>query len=123
MKNPLSTMTFWVIFVLLALAGGQAFGFRCGTKLISEGDLKARVIAECGEPANIEVWEEVRVGRDFYRSLFPERERDRYREPLLIKQYVTVEEWTYNRGPYRFMRHLLFENGRLREITTGQYGF
>ena len=123
MKNPLSGMTVWVICVSLALAGGEAFGFRCGTNLISEGDLKARVMAECGEPANIEMWEEVRIRRDFYRPLFPERERDRYREPLLIKEYITVEEWTYNRGPNRFMRHLIFENGRLREIITGPYGF
>jgi hypothetical protein len=123
MKKPLSGITFGIMFVGLILACGQAFGFRCGTRLISEGDLKARVVAECGKPTHVEVWEEVRVRHDLRRSPFTERERDRYREPLLIKEYITVEEWTYNRGPNRFMHHLIFENGRLREIIIGEYGF
>ncbi|WP_082048073.1 DUF2845 domain-containing protein [Geoalkalibacter ferrihydriticus] len=36
---------------------------------------------------------------------------------------AVVDEWTYNFGPRRFLLHLIFENGRLRQIETGGYGF
>lgn len=37
-------------------------------------------------------------------------------------QHVTVEEWTYDMGPTRFVRFLRFINGRLIDIETGRYG-
>lgn len=35
----------------------------------------------------------------------------------------TIEEWTYNFGPRRFIRVLVFENDQLVSIDTGGYGF
>ncbi len=113
-----------IAFLFLILSSVTAFGLRCGTHLISTGDTKSEVRDRCGEPTNIEVWQEVRIKRDFYRPIQPDlEEHERYREPFLVKEYVTVEEWVYNFGPSRFIYFLRFENGKLKKITTGDYGY
>ncbi|NOY72350.1 MAG: DUF2845 domain-containing protein [Gammaproteobacteria bacterium] len=35
---------------------------------------------------------------------------------------ITVDEWTYNFGPTRFLRILTFENGKLVKIRQGERG-
>lgn len=50
-------------------------------------------------------------------------EKDLYREPLFVEEFVEIEEWTYNLGSTRFIRYLIFENGVLVDIITGDYGF
>jgi len=39
------------------------------------------------------------------------------------KVYVTIEEWTYNFGPSRFVRIFTFRNGSVTDIRTGGYGY
>lgn len=108
----------------LALGQKQALGFRCGVSLISEGDSKSRVLAKCGEPFNIEYWQEERIKRDFYRPSYPGPDYpEHYREPFLVKELIRIEEWTYNLGRTQFIRYVRFENGRVRKIYTGDYGF
>jgi hypothetical protein len=115
---------------VLALLGmmasiSPAHGFRCNGKLVSEGDYAYDVLARCGEPDHVQAWEEERVKRDFYRPLEPQKRSDNelYREPLLVKEHMLIEIWTYNLGRQRLTRYLRFENGRLVEITTGNYGY
>ena len=36
---------------------------------------------------------------------------------------VVVEEWTYNLGPYQFMRLVRIENGRVVEVKPLGYGY
>lgn len=107
-----------------ALAGASAF--RCGTRLVSAGDFKSRVLAECGEPTHIDVWHEERV-YDYYAPYYYnddfERERHRYRTPVLVKELVTIERWIYNLGNHKLIRYLTFENGRLVLIKTGEHGY
>jgi hypothetical protein len=121
----------WVIFAVLTLTGTQALALRCGSRLISEGDPKVKVLAECGEPDYVEVWEEERVYRFHYHPRYygfddnyeygdPD---DGYGQPYRIKKLIIVEEWTYNHGPTRFMDHLRLENGVVRRITSGDYGY
>jgi hypothetical protein len=107
--------------VILLVIVQPATAFRCGTELISVGDDKGEVRQLCGAPDHVSVWQEERIFRDFstYRS---DIEPDRNREPFLVKQQVVVERWTYNRGSHRLVRHLLFENGRLVEMTAGELG-
>jgi hypothetical protein len=111
------------------LAG--ATSIRCGTRLISVGDYKARVLAECGEPDHVQVWEEERIygfqhhpGRygvyENYEYVHPE---NRLGSPYRVRQLVVVEEWTYNYGPTRFLNHLRLENGIVRRIFSGDYGY
>lgn len=110
--------------LILILIGDTATAFRCGTKVISAGDFKPKVLKECGEPTHIEVWHEERVFRDFGTYDSDDRRGYRWnREPFLVKELVTVEQWTYNLGYHRLIHYLIFENGKLIRITTGEYGY
>ena len=127
-KIPLITA---IILSMTALANVHAASLRCGVRLITEGDLKARVLAECGEPDHVEIWEEERLYRfrhhPGYYGLYDDYEyqnRDYGNgKPYRIRKLVIVEQWTYNHGPGRFMNHLRLENGIVRQITSGDYGF
>ena len=80
----------------------------CSEQLVSVGDSKTDVLAKCGEPSlkdsHVEEFREKLDGTE--RNVF-----------------VTVEEWTYNLGPTRFVRILTFRNSRLTDIKTGNYGY
>ena len=94
--------TIMVIALWYSVAGvipTFASALRCGVRLITEGDTKSSVLAECGEPENIEVWEEERSYR--YYPPWPAYDYDQhdggdYRSPRYAREYVQVEEWTYN---------------------------
>ena len=103
-----------------------AFGsvLRCGARLIAEGDTKSKVLSECGEPQNIEFWEEERIYRNhpwLGYSLY-QHDDDEFLKPHFIKKYVLVEEWTYNHGPHRFIDHIRLKNGKVKRIISGKYG-
>ena len=92
----------------------MASDFRCGSKIIVVGNHKYDVLSRCGEPSNVEVWEEVRNRRDFGTGIW-EPEIVLHPHPLLVEEVVTIEEWEYNLGPNTFIRYLRFENGRLEK--------
>jgi len=115
-------------FILMAprLAAGEnttVSDFRCEPYLISLGMTQSEVWKKCGEPANVETWEEERIKRDFYKNIPVQSQEELSQEPLLVKEHVTVEEAEYNLGPTRFTYYLRFENGKLRRITVGNYGY
>jgi hypothetical protein len=94
--------------VLLSTAA-PAYAFRCDGALVDEGDSKAEVLIKCGEPDWTTRWSEDFVG-----------------DAGAISSYrisSEKERWLYNLGPRSFMRILLFENGRLVDVTTGERGF
>ncbi len=103
--------------ILLALGSGAAAAdsFRCGTRLVTDGDTAAKVHALCGPPAAIERREVFRRplrwfnGRPYYTSI----------EPVP----VPVEFWVYNLGPHKLMRRLRFEDGLLVDIETLTHGY
>ncbi|NNL76875.1 MAG: DUF2845 domain-containing protein [Desulfobacterales bacterium] len=120
-----------IILSVSMLTDARASSLRCGSRLITIGDYKARVLSECGQPDHIDVWQEERVYRfhshpryygiyDNYEYRHPDND---YEKPYRIKKLVIVEKWTYNHGPGRFMDHLKLENGIVRRITSGDYGF
>jgi hypothetical protein len=116
----------FMFFLLLVLSDISIAGLRCGTKLVHVGDTKAEVMHKCGEPSFVESWEEEHIQRDYnYVPIFRTHTgRYRwYREPFLIKELIRIEEWTYNFGSTRFMRYLRFENGVLKDMTVGDYGY
>jgi len=80
----------------------------CGDRVISTGEKKAEVILKCGEP--------------FYKDVRVEEVLDWVDNGRLAKVSVTIEEWTYNFGPNRFMRIITFRNGTVVDIQTGGYG-
>jgi len=81
----------------------------CGGRIVVIGDLKSDVLMKCGEPAL----------KDAHQEEFGERVGNE----LGQKVYVTLEEWTYNYGPNRFVRIFTFTNGKVSDIKTGRYGF
>ena len=120
--HALGLITALIVFGL----ADQSFAFRCGSRLVSEGDTKFEVTHKCGKPDNIESWEEGRIQRDFgVRREYDTRtgRYNWYRAPFLLNEKVRIEEWTYNPGPTEFIRYLRFENGILTDISTGDKGF
>jgi len=119
------------ILICLTSQDAQADSLRCGVRLITEGDFKDRVLAECGAPDYVEVWEEERVYRfqhhPRYYGFYDDYEYGDlgggHGKAYRIKKLVTVERWTYNHGPGRFMDHLRLENGVVKKITSGDYGY
>ncbi len=116
---------------ILMLTDAHASSMRCGVRLITEGDYKAKVLAQCGKPDYVELREEERVYRfrhhpsyyGYYDNYEYERGDYGYGAPYRIKELVIIEEWTYNHGPSRFMDHLILENGVVVDITSGDYGY
>lgn len=89
-------------------------GMRCGNVLITRGDSVLRVQHECGEPTYTSQYV-VYGTRPVFNALL-----NLYAE---VTVPITVDEWTYNLGPNRFMRRLRFENGELITIQSLEYGY
>lgn len=90
-----------VLFAVLAQTS-QA-GFRCGAGLVSEGDWPSEVEQRCGPPDYISTYPTATV------------------PGLGVVQ--TEEHWYYNPGPQRFVKRLIFRNGKyVRDESLG-YGF
>ena len=112
-------------FSLFVLAGTASAELRCGNRLVHIEESKSDVVRKCGEPAFVDSWVEERVtsaypipdGYDIYR--YPPY----YYQPYLTKEYVQIDKWTYNFGSTRFQRYLFFENGVLKKIEVGEYGY
>ncbi|MGR9101323.1 MAG: DUF2845 domain-containing protein [Gammaproteobacteria bacterium] len=111
MPNKQTVPALLLFFIFYA---GPAHALRCQGKVVDIGDYKVEVLQKCGEPA----WTERRYGTEGSRLHHPGRTLD-------IDQYeeIVIDEWTYNFGPRRFMRLLMFENGVLKEIIKLDYGY
>ena len=122
-KTYLIIMIAWLCLPRIASADSA---FRCGTQLVSIDDTRDEVIHNCGAPTSVDSWKEERILRDF-RTIWnddPRTESSEWnREPFLVKVQVKIELWTYNLVYYRLIRYLKFENGVLKEITTGGKGY
>ena len=106
---------FIVVIGLLAAAPSFA-AFRCGSKIVSEGDSRSEVAAKCGEPTDVVTLQSV-----FRRPMIWTRGRPYYIGEDYME--VPVESWIYNLGPNKLMRKLRFEGGVLAEIETLGYGY
>ncbi|HOJ51568.1 MAG TPA: DUF2845 domain-containing protein [Syntrophales bacterium] len=96
-----------MVAALLSLPCPSA-ALRCGKGLVVVGDIKAKVLAECGEP---QYREKVRLKED------PYLERKGGRK----KSGRHVEQWTYNCGEDDFMYVLTFDGGKLiKEEPVGR---
>ena len=131
MKVSVLILSIFLTVLCLIPSSAAAASLRCGLRIISPGDYKDRVLSECGEPDHVQVWEEERVYgfrhhpryygmNDNYEYVYP---ADGSGQPYRIRKLVIVEEWTYNHGPTRFLDHLRLENGIVRHIASGDYGY
>ncbi|MDJ0926455.1 MAG: DUF2845 domain-containing protein [Gammaproteobacteria bacterium] len=118
-------LLFPLVFLCLA---EPALALRCGNKLVSTGDPKAKILRFCGEPVSVERRSIIRGGIPRYSSsVRTHGSRYESSSELLINTHsyveVSVEEWTYNFGPRRLMRVVIFENGLVRKVKQLGYGY
>ena len=123
--NRIELQKIWLPIMILAMlpllyvptAAFADRALRCQGRLVYIGDLKADVLSKCGEPDQIEQWEENPHGDT---SQIFDYEKERYQLPKLIKGPILVERWTYDLGSNRFTRYLIFQNGELIKIERGE---
>jgi hypothetical protein len=125
MPNLKSILT--ICFAGLLVAAMPAQALRCGQDLVPDRASFSEVRRICGPPSDTQQWIEYRsVG--VYPSPYSQRNVNpknhaapTYITPIIVP--VSIEEWTYNFGPNRFMRVLRFEGGRLRKISNLERGY
>jgi len=107
-NNIQLTVIFLILATLYPLVA-VADSMRCGSRLVTTSDTKADVLIRCGAPDWRDQWSEKFI-EDFSglheRRISTERER-----------------WIYNFGPQKFLRFLVFKNGKLMTISSGSYGY
>lgn len=107
-------------FLMIAIS--SAYALRCGGRIVSVGDTPMQVVDKCGRPDHIETRQETRYIQD---SRYHKHNRSKgwQKPPYLATETIQIEEWIYNFGPTRFMRHLIFMTGRLEKIEIGDKGY
>jgi hypothetical protein len=96
-------------------------GFRCPTgRLVSLGDHLVEVRNKCGDPDYVGQRVEKRKRREKVRQ----HSGAGYSEEVMEEREVEIllDEWIYDLGPKKFMRTAVFENGRVVQTATGDYG-
>ncbi len=114
-------LIFPIIFSIL-IFNNDLLAFYCGSDIITEGDSKIYVLSKCGEP---DLKEQVGFkSKGFYGG------RGRYLDRRIFgfrgsysERSVSVEKWSYNFGPNRFIEIITFEGDILVEMETGSYGY
>jgi Protein of unknown function (DUF2845) len=101
--------------VLLLGLPQAAWAFRCGTRLVSEGDTASEVRAKCGPPTEVSR-RYIQRAPVYWHGGYPVRLWGGDLE-------VPVETWIYNLGSTRLMRQLRLEDGVVVEIDTLGYGY
>jgi hypothetical protein len=109
-------LTFICLFLLLGYVESAAFS--CGDGFVSVGDLKAKVLLECGEPYSKEKGGTKKgTGKG----------TAGHRKARLQSEYTEtsgkrIEKWYYNCGDNDFIYILTFEGNTLAKEETGGYG-
>ena len=112
-------MNILLFFISLMLFSVQSHALRCGNKIIGAGDSKYKILARCGEPDFVETREKYSPpGCNKYEYYNP------YGATRLPACHVEfIEVWTYNFGPHKFIKELVFRDGVLKEINNLEYGY
>ena len=113
MSVSMQTAIYCIVLALVlpseAASASSSGSLRCGNDLVSVGNTKAEVIIKCGAPDWKDDWT-----NEIINNVNTADE---------LRVSVDRERWVYNFGPNSFLRFLLFENGRLINISTGGYGY
>lgn len=127
-------MKAWIpLFVAASLYCSAAYSsdsMRCGNRLVSDGDPKAKVADLCGQPTQTERRTVLRSGvpRQYYGSSSSRAGTQTASDAeLLIHNRslveVEVEIWLYNRGSRSLMRELVFHDNRLVAVNVLGRGY
>jgi hypothetical protein len=77
-------------------------------RVVQPGDTKYEVIIKLGRPVFSETREVEKT--------------ERTKTGDMIIHTIVFDEWTYDFGPHRFIRQVVFENGRVARVEHGGYG-
>ncbi len=91
-----------MLSLVLAAPAWAADSLRCGSRLVTLGDSKVRVLDVCGEP--------------LAREVLGSRTLHQGTRGFFLESTEVVERWTYDAGRTHFRRELTFSGGRLVEI-------
>ena len=108
---PRAALAVACLTLLPGLAAADTF--RCGSRIISEGDTIEKVLQYCGEPAGRE--------RTWMRRQ-PRFEYAGQEIPFEGTEDVPVDLWTYDFGPNRLMRRVRFIAGKVDSVETLEHG-
>ena len=108
MKRGAVLLCFTIMIVTAPSAVVHAATLDCAGGIISVGDSRVELLSKCGEPDAKESHEEEL-------SLRPDHKTKH-------KLSITVDEWTYDFGPERFMRIVTLKNGKIADVRSGNYG-
>jgi hypothetical protein len=97
--------------LLVSLPARADGGFRCGSRLVRNGETEDDVAGKCGDPDAVRTWTETRT-----ESVWENGHK--------IERSVPVEysEWKYDFGNDRLILYAKFVRGRLVSVRTGEYG-
>ncbi|MEJ8568726.1 DUF2845 domain-containing protein [Elongatibacter sediminis] len=102
MARP-SSVFLTVLLVMAAPPLSWSDSFRCGRKVVRDGDSAADVLSRCGEPGRRESGQA---------SIWLPQGR----------KQVRVERWYYLNGPRRLERIVLLYRGRVVGVESGRRG-
>ena len=110
--------------VTLSWVGAARAGhsLRCGRRLVGVGASMYKVRKTCGEPQDAIRRTEWRRTRRLIRVPCSPNSEAMCTRSVGEFAEVQVEEWIYDVGRTRFLRHVTFEQGRVVDIKTGDYG-
>ncbi|HJP05220.1 MAG: hypothetical protein CL799_12570 [Chromatiales bacterium] len=116
-----------IVAATAMLLPASVLAMRCGTVLISKGDVQAKVLRYCGEPVQTNERYALRTG--FYSGIGlayngPSGQSIKAKRYYPYGRYeVLVEGWIFNLGPNKLMRQVTFENGIVADVKTLGYGY
>jgi hypothetical protein len=125
LKSPLHVCLLVTAFAAL---GGMAAtstvqaddSLSCKQRIISIGDSMYEVRSLCGDPDFVQQRRVRRSARGSIRNqcLPGARCNNGWEDSI----EMTIDEWTYDFGPNRFVQFLIFEDGKLVQVRNGEYG-
>jgi hypothetical protein len=120
MKQVLKKM---IVVISLIIFSGQALALKCGHRLVNKGDAKAKVYSRCGSPDYSET-RELYIPQNCNQNNYVDEygysdSSDNYQDCYV----EIIDVLTYNFGPRKFMRELVFIDGILRDINSLGYGY
>ena len=110
MKKHMTIILFAAI-IFLSFSTGDVWAFRCGSGLVSEGDSKRQLLATCGQPMSKE-----KECADRQTETKINKKTGKIKRASKCSEKVEV--WYYNCGENDFIYKLIFEDGKIENITT-----
>jgi uncharacterized protein DUF2845 len=121
MKRVLAPALLVLAAATICPSAGADSGFRCPSgRLVSTGDHMREVRDKCGDPNGVTQRTEKRKIKVKVRRWLSPTEHEEISEEREIE--VLLDEWTYDFGKERFIRHVTFEDARVVGVATGGYG-